>query len=48
MPCSAACTHSTKAWVGAQHEAVEQFIGNAKRYIAGQPLENVVDKKAGY
>ena len=34
--------------VDAQHEAVEQFIGNAKRYIAGQPLENIVDKRAGY
>ncbi len=28
--------------------AVEVFCDNLKRYIAGKPLRNVVDKKAGY
>jgi hypothetical protein len=25
-----------------------QFTANLRRFIAGQPLENVVDKRAGY
>jgi phosphoglycerate dehydrogenase-like enzyme len=28
--------------------AVRQFAGNLARYRAGQPLRNVVDKRAGY
>ena len=28
--------------------AMEQFTGNLRRYIAGEPLQNVVDKRAGY
>jgi phosphoglycerate dehydrogenase-like enzyme len=28
--------------------AVEQFAGNLERFIAGRPLLNVVDKRAGY
>ena len=28
--------------------AMEQFEANLRRFIAGEPLENVVDKKAGY
>jgi len=32
----------------AQHEAVEQFVANAERYLSGKELENVVDKAAGY
>jgi phosphoglycerate dehydrogenase-like enzyme len=28
--------------------AVEQFAGNLRRYLAGEPLVNVVDKRAGY
>jgi phosphoglycerate dehydrogenase-like enzyme len=26
----------------------EQFAGNLRRFLAGQPLENVVDKRSGY
>jgi len=28
--------------------AMEQFTGNLRRYLAGEPLLNVVDKRAGY
>jgi phosphoglycerate dehydrogenase-like enzyme len=28
--------------------AVDQFAANLTRYLAGEPLENVVDKRAGY
>jgi phosphoglycerate dehydrogenase-like enzyme len=28
--------------------AMEQFTDNLRRYVAGQPLRNVVDKQAGY
>lgn len=31
-----------------QHEAMEQFVANAQRYLSGKELENVVDKAAGY
>jgi len=27
---------------------LEIFIDNLRRYLAGQPLRNVVDKRAGY
>ena len=35
----------TATWL---HESVDFFIGNFHRFVAGQPLENVVDKQAGY
>lgn len=28
--------------------ACEQFAGNLRRFLAGEPLENIVDKRAGY
>ena len=28
--------------------SMQCFIDNFQRYVNGQPLENVVDKKAGY
>jgi len=28
--------------------ALEQFTGNLRRFLAGEPLENLVDKRAGY
>ena len=28
--------------------AMEQFAANLRRFVAGEPLENVVDKRAGY
>jgi len=27
---------------------MEQFTANLRRFMAGEPLENVVDKQAGY
>jgi phosphoglycerate dehydrogenase-like enzyme len=33
---------------GYWERAVEQFAGNLERFLAGRPLLNVVDKRAGY
>lgn len=38
-------TDHTKTWL---EDAMQFFIDNFKRYAAGQPLVNVVDKRAGY
>jgi phosphoglycerate dehydrogenase-like enzyme len=39
------CADHTSTWLV---EAMQCFVDNFKRYRAGQPLENVVDKQAGY
>lgn len=39
------CADNTATWLD---EAMELFLDNFARYAAGQPLRNVVDKKAGY
>ncbi|MDZ4798666.1 MAG: D-2-hydroxyacid dehydrogenase [Bryobacteraceae bacterium] len=39
------CADHTSTWL---EEAVEFFVSNYRRFAAGEPLENVVDKKAGY
>jgi phosphoglycerate dehydrogenase-like enzyme len=39
------CADHTPTW---QEDAVEFFLSNFARFSAGQPLENVVDKRAGY
>ena len=31
-----------------QHEALEQFVANAKRFVKGEQLLNIVDKSSGY
>lgn len=31
-----------------QIESLEFFVGNMKRFIGGEQLKNVCDKKAGY
>ena len=31
-----------------QHEAIEQFVANARRFVQGEELLNVVDKASGY
>lgn len=31
-----------------QHEAIEQFVANAGRFVQGEELLNVVDKASGY
>jgi phosphoglycerate dehydrogenase-like enzyme len=38
-------TDHTKTWL---EDAMQFFIDNFERYAAGQPLVNVVDKRAGY
>jgi phosphoglycerate dehydrogenase-like enzyme len=40
--------HSADHIVGWADSAMNQFIENFERFRDGQPLENVVDKKAGY
>jgi phosphoglycerate dehydrogenase-like enzyme len=40
--------HSADHVVGWADSAMNQFIENFERYRSGQPLENLVDKKAGY
>jgi len=39
------CTDHTPTW---QRESVEFFVENFRRFAHGKPLENVVDKEAGY
>lgn len=31
-----------------QHEALEQFVENARRFVHGKELFNIVDKASGY
>ena len=39
------CSDHTSTWV---EDGMRFFIENFKRYLAGEPLKNVVDKRAGY
>jgi len=39
------CADHTSDWL---HWAVEFFVTNFRRFAAGEPLLNVVDKRAGY
>lgn len=39
------CADNTPTWLD---EAMQLFLENFARYAAGEPLKNVVDKKAGY
>jgi phosphoglycerate dehydrogenase-like enzyme len=36
---------NTKTWLV---DAMRFFIENFQRFVNGQPLENIVDKRAGY
>lgn len=40
--------HCADRTSGFQFDAVRRFLGEAGRYAGGEPLENVVDKRAGY
>jgi phosphoglycerate dehydrogenase-like enzyme len=40
--------HSTDHTSGWRERAVQFFLDNLERFIKGQPLNNIVDKKAGY
>ncbi|MCC6178736.1 MAG: D-2-hydroxyacid dehydrogenase [Chloroflexi bacterium] len=40
--------HNGATTFGTARRSVEIFIDNLKRYVAGEPLHNVVDKQAGY
>ena len=39
------CADHTDGWL---EDAVRFFVGNVELFAAGQPLRNIVDKKAGY
>lgn len=39
------CADHTATWL---EEAMELFVTNFERFMKGEPLENVVDKRAGY
>ena len=39
------CTDHTTTWL---EEGMQFFLDNFKRFVAGEPLKNVVDKRAGY
>ena len=40
--------HMTGDVVGWRDTLARQFVDNAERWLAGEPLENVVDKALGY
>jgi phosphoglycerate dehydrogenase-like enzyme len=40
--------HNGATTFGTAQRSVEIFVDNLKRYVAGEPLCNVVDKQAGY
>lgn len=40
--------HSSSVFAGWERAAAEVFCDNLERYLAGQPLENVVDPSRGY
>ena len=40
--------HTAGVGPGLWDRVREQFAGNLRRFLAGQPLENVVDKRSGY
>jgi phosphoglycerate dehydrogenase-like enzyme len=40
--------HNGATTAATQQRSVEIFVGNLKRFLAGEPLRNVVDKTAGY
>ena len=31
-----------------RQRGIDIFVENLRRYVEGQPLDNVIDKKAGY
>jgi phosphoglycerate dehydrogenase-like enzyme len=40
--------HNGATTFGTAQRSVEIFADNLKRFVAGEPLRNVVDKQAGY
>jgi phosphoglycerate dehydrogenase-like enzyme len=40
--------HMSGDVVGWRDTLAEQFVGNVRHWLAGEPLRNVVDKKLGY
>ena len=40
--------HSADAVSNSREDAIQFFVGNFERFRKGEPLENVVDKNAGF
>jgi phosphoglycerate dehydrogenase-like enzyme len=40
--------HSADAVSNSRENAIQFFVGNFERFRKGEPLENVVDKNAGF
>jgi phosphoglycerate dehydrogenase-like enzyme len=40
--------HVSADFAGWREALVELFVDNLRRYLAGEPLRNVVDKDRGY
>jgi phosphoglycerate dehydrogenase-like enzyme len=40
--------HVAGSFHGYMDRVVELFCENLRRYLAGEPLQNVVDREAGY
>ena len=40
--------HMSGDVVGWRDTLADQFVANARRWLEGEPLENVVDKERGY
>lgn len=48
MPQVRVWPHMSGDVIGWRGTLAEQFMGNARRWLAGEELENIVDKRAGY
>lgn len=48
MPDVLLSPHMSGDFIGWRRTLVEVFAGNFRRWLAGEPLWNVVDKRLGY
>jgi phosphoglycerate dehydrogenase-like enzyme len=48
LPNAVVTPHTSGAVQGYGHRAAEIFLDNLKRYLAGEPLRNVVERERGY
>jgi phosphoglycerate dehydrogenase-like enzyme len=48
MPDVLLSPHMSGDFVGWRNTLVEVFAANFRRWVAGEPLQNVVDKQLGY
>ena len=48
LPNAVITPHVSGSISGYGHRAAEMFIANLRRYVVGEPLEHLVDRKLGY